>query len=240
MNLQAGPDAPMLLHAAAATILVLHIAGGAVGIAAGWTTLLARKGERLHRAAGGVFFVAMLTMGAVAAGVSPLLPEAQWTNTTAAVFTLYLVATGWATVRRRAGEVGRFEVGAALVPLGIAAMGLALAVLYAGTDRAEGFATVYAFAVVAALAAACDLRMIRRGGVTGAARIARHLWRMCAGLFVATGSFFLGQQKFLPEAVRGGLLPALPVLAVLALLVFWLLRVRFGKAFRATAGEAPA
>jgi len=43
-----------------------------------------------------------------------------------------------------------------------------------------------------------DIRMLVRGGVFGAKRIVRHLWRMCFGLFVATGSFFLGQQQVFP------------------------------------------
>src|SRR5688572_14274691 len=46
----------------------------------------------------------------------------------------------------------------------------------------------------------------------GSRRVARHLWRMCFALFVATGSFFLGQMKFIPEPVR-----IVPLLLVLAL-----------------------
>lgn len=231
MNLEASPDAPALLHFAAAAILFLHIAGGTVGMVSGATAMLAPKGRRLHRIAGTVFFLSMLTMATIATVVSPLLPEAQWTNTTAGAFTLYLVATAWLTVRRRDGEVGRFEKGAVLVPIGIAIMGLMLGVLHGGTPRAAGFATVYVFAVFAALAAAGDLRLIRRGGLSGADRIARHVWRMSAALFVAMGSFFLGQQQVLPETVRGTFLPALPVLAVVGLGLFWFLRVRFSRTF---------
>jgi hypothetical protein len=47
---------------------------------------------------------------------------------------------------------------------------------------------------VVLLAAAGDVRMLARGGVTEARRIGRHAWRMSFGLFIATGSFFLGQQ----------------------------------------------
>jgi hypothetical protein len=39
------------------------------------------------------------------------------------------------------------------------------------------------------LAAAGDLRMLLRGGLFGAQRIARHLWRMCFGLFIARDLF---------------------------------------------------
>jgi hypothetical protein len=45
------------------------------------------------------------------------------------------------------------------------------------------------------LPSAGDARMLARGGVLGAKRIARHLWRMCFGLFIAAGSFFLGPSN---------------------------------------------
>jgi len=76
------------------------------------------------------------------------------------------------------------------------------------------------------LAAIGDLRSIRAGGLRGTRRLARHLWRMCFGLFVATGSFFLGQMKFVPEPVR--IVPLLLVLAFapILFLFYWMWRVR--------------
>ena len=41
-----------------------------------------------------------------------------------------------------------------------------------------------------------------RRSCPAAQRIARHLWRMCFAFFIATGSFFLGQQDILPKAVQ--------------------------------------
>lgn len=76
------------------------------------------------------------------------------------------------------------------------------------------------------LAAIGDLRALRAGGLQGSRRLARHLWRMCFGLFVATGSFFLGQMKFIPEPVR--IVPLLLVLtfAPILFLFYWMWRVR--------------
>ena len=76
------------------------------------------------------------------------------------------------------------------------------------------------------LAAIGDLRAIRAGGLRGSRRLARHLWRMCFGLFIATGSFFLGQMKFIPEPVR--IVPLLLVLgfAPIVFLFYWMWRVR--------------
>ena len=90
----------------------------------------------------------------------------------------------------------------------------------------------YVFAGVAVLAAAGDLRMILRHGVFGAQRIARHLWRMCVALFIATASLFLGQQQVFPEFVRGSPILYVPVIAVLGVMIFWLIRVRFTGRFK--------
>jgi uncharacterized membrane protein len=231
MILQLAPDAPLIVRAAAATALILHIGGGATAIGAGWTSIVAKKGGRLHRVAGTVFFVAMLSMAGVGAIVAPMLPEAQWTNTSAAIFTLYLVASSWATVRRPAGEIGRFEQAALAVPLGLITVAILLAL--ASPDRGSGdFIVVYVLAVIASIAGLADLRMIRAGGIFGPARVARHLWRMTLGLFVATGSFFMGQPKFVPEIMKDTGLNIIVSLAVLVLMAFWMVRVRAPRLFR--------
>lgn len=235
MVLEAPAGAPWILHFAAALLLWAHIAGGTVGILSGWTAIVARKGGKAHRMAGHAFFVSMLFMAGIGGAVAPFLPDAKLTNTTAGVFTFYLVASGWATVRRRAGTVGRFEKAAVVVPFGVAALGLYLVWLAMQNGKAGAYATIYIFAAFAALAAACDLRMIRDGGVIGAARTTRHLWRMTLALFVATGSFFIGQQDNLPEAVQGTVWPVIPVLGVVALLVYWLVRMRLPGVHRAIA-----
>jgi uncharacterized membrane protein len=242
MILQLASDAPLLVRAVAAAALVLHIGGASVGLASGAVAMVARKGERLHRAAGNVFFVSMLTMSGVAAIVSPMLPDRI--SAVAGLFTFYLTATAWATVRRRPGEAGFFEVGAMFGGLGVAALFLSLARIAAmrpgGVLEGQSYEIGVAFGLIALLAAALDLRTVQRGGLSGTPRIARHLWRMCLALFMASGSFFLGQQQVLPEALRGSPILFVPALAPLAAMVFWLVRVRFARAFRPAAAAAAA
>ena len=87
-------------------------------------------------------------------------------------------------------------------------------------------------AAVLLLAASGDIRMLARGQYSGRQRITRHLWRMCFGLFIATGSFFLGQQQVFPAFLRGSIL--LTVLAVLPfpVMIYWLTRVCSSKAYK--------
>src|SRR6185295_13346015 len=120
MNLHVAQDASPLLRAAADTVLFLHIAGGTVGMLSGAVAVVARKGERLHRFAGNVFFVSMLTMAGVGAIVSPLLPSRV--NTVAAILALYLLVTAWVAAKRPDGKIGWTERLAIVVPvLGIGA-----------------------------------------------------------------------------------------------------------------------
>ena len=76
------------------------------------------------------------------------------------------------------------------------------------------------------LAAVGDLRAILAGSLRGSRRVARHLWRMCMGLFIATGSFFLGQATFIPEPLR--IMPLLLAIAFapIVILFYWMWRVR--------------
>jgi hypothetical protein len=91
---------------------------------------------------------------------------------------------------------------------------------------------MFFFGGVALLAALGDVRMILIGGLQGAQRIARHLWRMCFSLFIASGSFFLGQAKVFPKPIRILPLLVIPALLPLVLMLCWLARVLLTKWYR--------
>jgi hypothetical protein len=55
---------------------------------------------------------------------------------------------------------------------------------------------------------------------------------MCVAFFIATGSFFLGQQDVMPQVVRGSPILFVLAFAPFAVMAFWLVRLRLGKAFR--------
>jgi len=239
MILQISPESSALVRGAAALVLILHISGGSVGILAGATALFVRKGSPLHRLAGNIFFVAMLTMSGIGACVAPFLPDRG--SAVMGAFTFYLVASAWMTVRRKAGSVGAFEK-ALLCVVTVCAItdltfGLQAANSATGTLDGNSSALFFVFGSVMAFTAVADLRMILRGGVSGTQRIARHVWRMCFALFIATGSFFLGQQQVMPAFMHGS--PVLVALGIapLPLMIFWLVRVRFTNRFKPALAE---
>lgn len=211
-------------------ITLIHVGAGSLALLSGTVAFSVRKGSGPHRVAGTVFFVSMLVMAVSAIYLSVIYSKAMFIIGGAVV--IYMLVTAWLAARRKDGESGGLEIGAFLVAaagaliFGLAAGGTA------GPTPGVGVEVYYVFGGVLALAAALDLSVILRRGVSGRQRISRHLWRMCVGMFVATGSFFLGQQQVLPAFVRGS--PALFVLtfAPLILMVFWLIRVWLTKWYR--------
>jgi uncharacterized membrane protein len=231
MILEVSAGSSWFVRVMAASVLALHLGGAGIGLASGAGALLFRKGGRLHRMAGNVFFVAMLAAAGIGACVAPFLPRPQWGSAMGGVLICYLVATSWVTIRRRENSIGLFEIGALLLAVGVAAtditLGLKVANGATGPLSDAPPAAYFVFATLAALAAALDVRMILRGGIAGVPRIARHLWRMCVALLIASFSFFLGQPQVFPESVRGSFIMFVPEIAVLGVMIFWLIRSRF-------------
>jgi len=229
MHLHVSPDAPPIVQLAAASILTLHIAGGAGAVVFGAAAMLAPKGGRLHRIAGTGFFVAILAMAGVGAAVAPFIPGGQQvSNTLAGLFTLYLAVTAWAAAQRRTGGAGLPEAGATALALGVSAgsIGIGVYSLISGVPlpSPEG-GVVWVFAAIAGLAAAFDFAALRRGGLVGRARVRRHLWRMSLAFLIAVGSL-AGQPVALPPALRGSPLFLIPILGTLAAIVIYLIRLR--------------
>ena len=226
--------------------LIVHILGGVVGLVSGTAALAFRKGSRRHVLEGRIFVASMLTMGAFAAYLA--IVRNQPNNIGGGILTVYLVGTAWLTARRKDGETSRLDWVWLLIPLanGILLWMTGVRVLRSGHSSLGGVPVGMMFFLgsVCLLAAAGDVRMLVRGGVFGAKRIARHLWRMCFGLFIAAGSFFLGPQnrplrllstvglgKYLSPALFNTTLYLVLTILPLILLIFWLVRVGFTNAY---------
>ena len=228
-------------------ILLVHICAGTLGLLSGTAAMSFRKGSPRHVLAGRVFVVSMLTMAVVAVYLA--IVRHQPNNIGGGMLTFYLIGTAWLTARRRDGETSRFDWVLFLVPLalGILTWMNGVKVVRSGANSQDGVPVGMTFFMgsVMLLAAAGDARMLVRGGVFGTKRIARHLWRMCFGLFIAAGSFFLGPsnrplrllsaaglgQHLSPAFFSTGLYLILTILPLI-LLIFWLVRVRYTNAYK--------
>jgi hypothetical protein len=216
-------------------LLWIHIAGGMIALGAGAGAAFARKGGRLHGSAGRGFAAAMLVLGVTAAILEPFTSPPG--SPVGGIIVCYFVATAWMTARRRDGIPGRFErvaCGFALLGAGAAAWGG-----FTGATTPVGSGPVFAFAALCLLAGLGDLAFILRGRLTARQRLSRHVWRICLAFFIATASFFLGQQDALPRAVRGSLILFALAFAPFVLMVFWLVRLHLPKAIGSLALRIP-
>jgi hypothetical protein len=231
-------------------ILAVHICGGTMGLVSGVAALSFRKGSRWHALAGKVFVASMLTMALGATFLA--IQKHQSGNIIGGLFTFYLILTAWWTARQPDGGANKLGWLVLLIPLAVGVLNWIAGIekISSSVPPKDGVpAGMNLFlGSVMLLAAAGDIRMLVRGGVVGIGRIARHLWRMCFGLFIATGSFFLGpanrplrllssvglHQHVFRTLLRQEVLLFLTVLPLL-FLIFWLIRVRFTKAFTGTA-----
>jgi uncharacterized membrane protein len=215
------------------SLVPLHVIGGAIAIASGLVALFALKGAQLHLKSGSVFVYAMLAMS-LSAAVMAVGQAGAAVNIPAALVTAYLVVTSLATVRAPFAGSRGLDRGAMVAAFAFGLTSITLAFAGGGTRDGLTFPLVM-FGVVALLAGVGDLRMIRAGGLQGTPRLKRHLWRMCAALFVAAGSFFLGPVRRIPEPLRIPALRLIPLL-VLVTMVYWLWRLRRKRIARLVVG----
>ncbi len=208
----------------------IHVVAGSIALLAGAIALSAAKGAPLHRRAGIAFVYAMLVMSGLGAVVAAMISIRV--SITAGALTFYLVATALVTVRRPLFLDRRFDMAAMLWAglVGISAVYWGIVAMFNPKGTLDGYppAPFFIFGSVALIAATLDIRMLV-SGVNGKHRIARHLWRMGFAMYIATSAFFLGQAKLFPEPVLKIALLAIPVVLVMLLTLYWLVRVLVSK-----------
>jgi hypothetical protein len=210
----------------------LHIIAGLLALGSGAVALAVLKGGRLHRRSGTIFVYAMLFMAA--SGALMAIVRMQSVNIMAGVLTFYLVLTAMLTVRKpEAPRVIHVAAMTIAIVGGLGAIALGIRIASSPTGKLDGMpaSPAFLFGIMAVTAAAGDIRMMARG-LSGSRRLRRHVWRMCTGMFIATGSFFLGQAEVFPRAIRASGLLGLPVVAVIAVMIFWLVRIRLQPRYR--------
>ena len=200
-------------------MLTFHIIAGTIVLLSGIGALIFSKGEKLHRLSGNTFFFTLILM----AGSGAFLSD----DPTIAFSSIYFASTAWVITLRPEKKTGVFEI-IAFIAISI----ICARYLFVAFTSEPGFMVTmfYIFGSVALIAALLDLNMIIRGGLSGAHRIARHLWRMCYALIGAVLSFVANTSdkwsQYFPED--------LPIYFIIGIMFYWLFRVLFTKWFDKT------
>lgn len=217
-------------------LLAVHVVAGSLALLFATVALGARKGARTHVRAGFLFVVLMMLMGLSGAGLAILRPTGV--SLVAGLLAAYLVATSLTRSWWAAAPAPWFTVGAPITGLVVGALGLWWG--FEATGSADGLkdghpaGRYFVFGSIALLAAIGDARWFFRFDHTGTTgrrrptavqRQLRHVWRLGVATLMAAVSFFLGQPQVFPAPLRAMSIRVAPVLLLLVVFLYWLVRL---------------
>jgi uncharacterized membrane protein len=213
-------------------IAQLHLAIGIFAVVGGFLAMLLPKGKSLHKFAGEIFFYSML--GLCLSGVYLTFVRSLQFTFFLAIFSLYLLLTGWYAVARKNNSVNLLDKVGFYVISTIGVITLILSVLGWSLNwyypiSEPSYPSYLIFVVFSAFIAYCDYQMLIAKVLVGTKRLIRHLWRMHFALFIATTIFFGGNSHILPEELRTELILTTPILTVLLFMFGWLFYFKYFK-----------
>lgn len=211
--------------------MVAHGMVGTALVLSGIVALLSKKGKYVHRRSGQIFAVTLFLMALII--LATKLLASNLVSTLGVTFTAlvcYLVLTSWATMRMPPATLNTLSYFAPAMACSVGMMslyfGLTAVFGYAHLDDDIPVAAFFVFSALAFLSAWGDFSLILKGGLVGAQRVARHLWRMCFAVYLFTATLFTGPGSIVfPDGIRGSWILMLPELSVLALGLYWMTKV---------------
>lgn len=195
-------------------ILIPHVFAGFLALGMAGAAMGTAKGGPWHRRAGNIYVLSMLAVTLTTFALVAIRPSLFLF--VIAIFSFYLVFTGWRAALLRDGRPRWPDHlgGLAMAATGLLMMGLGLGGL-AGAGGAQPV-ILLVFGSIGLTMALSDWRNWRAGPIAGKARIARHLTRMLAGTIATITAATVVNLTFLPALVTW-----LGPTALVTPLVFW-------------------
>ncbi len=210
-------------------LVYAHVAFGTIAVLLGAVALCAPKGAAVHVAAGRGFVWAMTASSLLGAGLGMAKNDTLLITFFAGILGAYLVFSGWMAARGTVRPSAPSFVTLALVNL--ANMVVLFMIGYLALQSGDGLFRGYAaedyifLGAMAFVGVLTDASLVFRSELSDRHRIARHIWRMCLGFFIAAGSAFTGPgMTAFPEALQQSGLLSLPELTIALAMVFFLAR----------------
>ena len=178
-------------------LLTLHIAGGSLGLISGTVIMVRKKGDKLHRRLGKVFFYSMLTSSLAALPLAWFKPMIFLFMV--GVFTFYMVASGQRYLRFKDKNATFNYIDWSLVGL-ITAFGLALTFfgIRSLIEQSLFGAVMLAFGLISLNFARGDLKFYRGADQPKNQWLLSHLQRMCGAYIASLTAFLVVNYDMLP------------------------------------------
>lgn len=210
-------------------LTAVHVLSGTLAVLAGAIAALTRKGGTLHVRTGKAFVISM-TVSSLLGAVMGLIEFEQFFITFfAGLLGAYLVVSGWLTLNSSA--VYGLVLGRTLTAINMMTFVALITLGVLALERPDGAMFGFAgenylfLAVMSGVAMIADMRRLFRTSISRKHIIARHLWRMLLGFFIAAGSAFTGPgASVFPAAIQASGILSLPELIIFVLMIFYLVK----------------
>lgn len=210
------------------TLLLIHVASGAIALVTALVAISNRKGSRNHRRVGTVFFWSMLAVGVTAVPVTFIRPNAFLFAI--AIFSFYMAFAGYrrGKTKFKATNLDRYAAFAMLATsVGMIGYGIFLAF----NVSPIGWALV-AFGGIGLNFSIDDIRELNKE-LEHHEKVMRHLQHMLGGT-IATITAVLVQQvtPLIPDALGQTILWLAPTVIITPLIFIWSSRIAKTKRYR--------
>jgi uncharacterized membrane protein len=202
--------------------LLVHIAGGAVGLITGGVNMVAPKGNARHKQIGRIFFWGMLSASLSALAMSAFHPAAFLFAM--GVFTFYMVGTGYRYVYlRMLGQDAKPILIDWALTVGMAIAGVSL-VVWGAVCVSDGvyFGIAYlVFGIIGLSSVRKDLNYYRGREYSKLYWLAAHLQRMVGAYIAGLTAFLVVNSKYSPIKVPPLFTWLLPTVVFTPLIFVW-------------------
>lgn len=208
--------------------LVFHICAGAIALLAGYSVIVAKKGQVAHKYLGRVYVLAMLALGLTGTYIATIreIPLSMLNGLVLCYFVLSSINTIWQAPKQTNAMDKLLFIFVILITIGFGWYSYLITQIESKELGGFGIEAYIVFGSVMVLCCFGDCRFLICGGLSGNSRLVRHLWRMFFPLLMSTAAFFLGQAKHLPESIQRIELLLLPVVLVVLTTIYWITKIQ--------------
>lgn len=212
-------------------LLYSHVGLGSLAVLVGAIALIAKKGQSVHIKYGYWFAWSMVASSLIGSVMGVINYSNFLITGFAGILSVTLISSSLLTLRRKEKYTST-EIGIAAVNMlnfcAIAACGV-WAMQYDDGMLFGFYAEDYFFLAIMTLVVLIgDIQYIITKHIRPNIKIARHLWRMCLGFFIAVGSAFSGPGAVaFPEPVQQSGILFVPELLIFLFMIYWFIRFRF-------------
>ncbi|GGZ28996.1 hypothetical protein GCM10007049_22630 [Echinicola pacifica] len=172
-------------------LIFFHAGFGALALFSGGIALFAKKGQKLHRGTGRIFFYAMLTSALTALLIAVLPGHQNAFLFSIGVFSLYFLISGFRSVKYRiqgSNLLGDYILAIMVMITGLSMILIPL--LFYGVFNI----VLGVFGIVSLIFGFRDLKMLQKPGELQANWMKLHLGKMTGGYIAAVSAFLVVNQ----------------------------------------------